>query len=521
MLTEKSTPERNLLLALAVGFGVLSGVNHLGSKPFWIDESIAVLPAREILIHGVPRSPFDVDFMRFQVSEGVWDPSAPLYRYAVAGFVAIFGFSELTTRGFSLLFGALMVLLTWLFARRTTDGLTAWLSAIVLLTTPDFIELAREARHFSFVGACGLLTYYGLVRCDGEDRIGPALWPAGLVAAVLGHATGYLIVPVVASYLLLAGWRKHFRRPLIPYYLLLAGLLIAIVVPNAGTLPFFHAIGCENRVAGCHPSPWFYLGAIAVFLTGSHSTPPTALSGWAIPLLIPLLALLGGLARSAALARRHRGALLLVLATVLPLLLLSTRELKFPRYLFYCIPLYSVLVALGVTWMLSLIERSAIQRAAAALLAVFLMWLPYGAEAREELELESRTARLLEKRSKRAPDDNFERIREKLRFISEHAGPGDEIVTSFDDASLSYYTGRFVHGFLNSRHDDTHFLALLRKAERVGSHVIFIDTLERHDYCHTATEPLKNIPCRDKYHYFYRECAGPSPNPVCIRGVFP
>ena len=51
---------------------------RLDVKPFWVDEAIAVLPARSILTDGVPRNPFDLDFMAFQLEDSIWDPSAPL-----------------------------------------------------------------------------------------------------------------------------------------------------------------------------------------------------------------------------------------------------------------------------------------------------------------------------------------------------------------------------------------------------------------------------------------------------------
>ncbi|MEO0813571.1 MAG: hypothetical protein AAFY60_11965 [Myxococcota bacterium] len=93
-------PERPALVFIALLGACIAALAQLGTTPFWIDEAISTFPAREILTEGVPRSPFDVDFMRFQLKDGVWDLSAPLYRYALSAWIAVAGFSELSVRGF-------------------------------------------------------------------------------------------------------------------------------------------------------------------------------------------------------------------------------------------------------------------------------------------------------------------------------------------------------------------------------------------------------------------------------------
>ncbi|MEL6548106.1 MAG: glycosyltransferase family 39 protein, partial [Myxococcota bacterium] len=132
-------PERPALVFIALLGACIAALAQLGTTPFWIDEAISTFPAREILTEGVPRSPFDVDFMRFQLKDGVWDLSAPLYRYALSAWIAVAGFSELSVRGFSVLWGGLMVVLAVTLALRIAGGKVAWLTALILLSTPDFI----------------------------------------------------------------------------------------------------------------------------------------------------------------------------------------------------------------------------------------------------------------------------------------------------------------------------------------------------------------------------------------------
>jgi hypothetical protein len=97
--------------------------------------------------------------------------------------------------------------------------------------------------------------------------------------------------------------------------------------------------------------------------------------------------------------------------------------------------------------------------------------------------------------------------------------PGDIVVSSLDDASLGYYLGQFVYGFLNSRHDDQFFLGLLAEAARRGTRLWFIDTLPEHNYCHTPGLRPVAIDCRTKYRRVYLACLPKSPtfDPTCAR----
>ncbi|MEL6545698.1 MAG: hypothetical protein AAFQ82_13785, partial [Myxococcota bacterium] len=344
---------------------------------------------------------------------------------------------------------------------------------------------------------------------------GLVLWPIGAAIAVLAHATGYLLGPVIAVVLLGTGPKHYFSKRLIPLYIALAALVFAIVVPNLETLPFFHEINCRNRTAGCQPSPSYYLGTLVVFLTSSHWAPTGSLDFGALAMALPLAALVAGLVTTLARSRSNPAEFVLLAALVVPLLLLSSRELKFPRYLFYCLPILVIFVARGAQWALERIRSRPAQRAGALLLVLTLIFLPvFGPEG-----LSSRWVDLIQ-RSLSAPKDNFERIRAQAEYVRNHASDQDIVVSSFDDASLAFYSGRFVHGFLNSRHEDSHFLGLLEEARRRDARVLFLDTLPTHNYCHTAHAPLMNIDCRDKYPYFYRACTAQNPDSRCVRVDF-
>jgi len=88
------------------------------------------------------------------------------------------------------------------------------------------------------------------------------------------------------------------------------------------------------------------------------------------------------------------------------------------------------------------------------------------------------------------------------------AKPNDVVVTSFDDAGLGYYTGRFVYGFLNSRRSDDFFLDLLQRTREAGGRVWYVDTLPQWNFCLSDEPEPRSVDCRTKFPRFLEACQG-------------
>jgi len=516
---------------VAVSFGLM--FMGLGRKPFWVDEAIAVLPARSILAEGVPRTPFDLNFMAPQLQDGLWDPSAPLYRYSVAAVTAVTGFSEATTRGWSVLLGLLTLLPCYLLFRRLYGVETALLAVAFLSASPSFADLAREARHFTFVMCMMAFTFHFLVDAAATGRERSRLWwPVFLTATLLGHAVGYLALPIVALFLLLAPGRPLLSRRYAWVYGVLVLLYGAIQFKYWNTLPFLHPIACDNQPAGCHPGARYYLTIVHAFVIGRPldfvpgvlpPSPPAVLFNSFLPVLLLVI----GLAATAVAIVRGgdlRAGRVLVLAwLVLPLILLSIPDVKFPRYLVYVMPPLFLFVAQGLVALASLGVAGRHGPSVLAGLAVVVVLAPQlqtemvGGGRRTRLQ--SRFIAHARETSIDAPADNWERMRDQVAFLSRHLEAGDVVVSSLDDASLGYYLRRFVYGFLNSEHDDAFFQGLLARASQQRARVWFVDTLPAHNYCHTSGENPRGVDCRQKYRGFYEACRPESPtfNPFCVR----
>jgi hypothetical protein len=495
---------------------------NLGAQPFWVDEAIAAFPSQRILREGVPSNPLDLDFMAPQLQDDLWDPSAPLYRYALAAVAAVFGFSETTTRGFSVLAALVLLLPCFLLFRRLYGASTALLACAFLSAMPHFADFSREARHFAFVACLMAFTLYFLfdASCsDGRER-SRGLWPLFLLATVLSHAIGYLVIPVVAVGLLLGWNRPILSKRYLPWNAIGLLLYAALQAKYYETLPFFHSVGCHNQPAGCHPGRFHYLGIFLTFLNGAdfaHDPSPFVLVG---NLFLPVTLFgIGLVVVTSRMLKDHElrpGHALTLAWLLVPLILLSTRDVKFPRYLFYILPPAALFMARGLT-ALRLKTPILLALAAAVVLAPRLTETREGRE--RSIGFESRYLEHAVETSLDPPPDNWENIGRQVAFLEKNLQPGDIVVTSLDDGSLAYYLGRFVHGFLDSAHDDEFFLRLLSEARRRGSRLWFVDTLPMHNYCHTPGREPVSVDCRLKYRRFYEACLPSSPtfDPTCAR----
>jgi hypothetical protein len=500
--------------ALILG-GLLVAAINLGKLPLWVDESIAALPARSIHTHLLPRNPFDLDFMPWQLKYDLWDPATPLYRYALAAFTAVVGFSELNARVFSLLMGGLAALALAMLAREMFGRSTAWVAAALFVTSPTFMLFAREARHFTFLMFVATTTLYLLyVASQRPKSWASALWPVGVVATLLTQTLGYAILPIVALYVALVGPRRALDRRHWPIYLAAASVYVAVMIVFWDTLPFFHAVDCGNRTVGCQPGHWFYLGVLNEFLAPMETG--DVYRWWRTFSLAQPLAVLGlaGVALRAVRVRASREPMaLLLLWLLVPLVLLSTREVKFARYLFiWAFPVCMLLVARGIVAFCSVPGLRRGHDLAAVLLVIVVSVAPQlrRGEGLDSLRVKPRLALpgYVQEKLLRARDDNWERIRYQAALVERHVGPDDVVVSSFDDASLGYHTGRFIYGFLNSTRTDRFFMELLEKTRAAGHRMWFFDTLPHWNYCLTRGAEPRSIDCAVKYAHFYETCRG-------------
>jgi len=100
------------------------------------------------------------------------DPRQALgYPYALAVWGTVVGWTELSTRLFSLLSALLATALTYRFGREFFSPLVGMLSAIVLLFSTYFLHYSHEVRAFTFIAIFAIATVYFYAKLLSAEKI--------------------------------------------------------------------------------------------------------------------------------------------------------------------------------------------------------------------------------------------------------------------------------------------------------------------------------------------------------------
>ncbi len=222
-----------LKLTVYLLLGVLLAVLYLygiTEKGFWEDE---IYTARDIGI--ASQDDHQPDF-RLSFTELTYrnDNHPPLYFWVIAKWSAVFGFNELSARGFSLLW----LLLTLVVVARMA---TVWMNdfpraglwtVLVFGTSSTLFVLAREARMYTmalFFVAASLSLLVSLIRKESVGRT-----VLLVLASTFGLYTHYYVVFFYAAELAVVFWLTATRRLSRRLFaaLLVPGILFAAWVPQ-------------------------------------------------------------------------------------------------------------------------------------------------------------------------------------------------------------------------------------------------------------------------------------------------
>jgi 4-amino-4-deoxy-L-arabinose transferase-like glycosyltransferase len=240
---------------------------QLGQFPlFNPDEALYAEPAREMIVTG--------DWITTQLNYEVRFTKPPLAIWAMAACFQIFGTSEFAARFFGATCGAILVALTYWFARRFISMRAAVFACLCLIGAPLFVAVARQAitdMPLSLFVAGAIMSFY-TAKESGSARwrwMGYAL--TGL--AVMTKGPVGLLLPAVplGIYYVLRGELKEAWKELKPLPGLALVALIALpwfiaeIVITKGAY-FYEFIVRENfqrytSVVDSHDAPIWYHGA--------------------------------------------------------------------------------------------------------------------------------------------------------------------------------------------------------------------------------------------------------------------
>ena len=190
------------VLAILMLIGFFFRVHFLGYQSFWIDEVFSVNAAKGILQHGYPL-----------LESGFVYSRDILNTYLIAFFMGIFGDTPSAARIVSVIFGVLMILLSFYIGKEFFDKKTGLVFAFLMTFSYWEILWSRQARMYiqlQFFYFLSLLLFYRFVKHPSFKKL---LWLGlAVLLAVLSHSLGLTLGLVFLLYYAVAHW-KMFLRP--------------------------------------------------------------------------------------------------------------------------------------------------------------------------------------------------------------------------------------------------------------------------------------------------------------------
>jgi hypothetical protein len=305
----------------------IARVVTLGVEPLQADENVSWDAARGILRDGVPRAVSGVLYTR-----------SPLYHYMLAGWLGVFGDTQLSARMFAIPWAVGATYLTFLIARRVSGSTGAALTAAALVALdPLQIGIAGVIRFYQPMQFFALLCTWAFIRgfLDREARFQDWFFFSA-ICGVLSQEVFVTLLPAFCTAFFLYyrpfSWQEDARIPL-GFSLLLTATIVDVATFSLLCLTPHVGIGTTS-------------GSITQFNTRDIVTfTSTFIAGHNRSNLLYVIAFLGGLF----VVRRHspRERILLALVVVMTLAALTLIVLQVAQR--YTVGLHPLLVIGAVT----------------------------------------------------------------------------------------------------------------------------------------------------------------------------
>lgn len=196
------------ILAVIVAGYVFVAAQRLSDVPVPnSDEAMSLQVPYEMLYRGKLAFPM-YQYLGGNI-ENSWHSYTPLYFVAVSGFMKVFGWGLTQGRAFNLITAVLLLLMTYLIARRWFGWHIGLISILLLISDPLFLARSRLVRSDMLAAAFGLLAFYLFEKAleRGEKRF---YFMSGLAAGagVMCHTNLLYILFVIGLLeLLTSGWK--------------------------------------------------------------------------------------------------------------------------------------------------------------------------------------------------------------------------------------------------------------------------------------------------------------------------
>jgi hypothetical protein len=435
---------------------------NLSGRCLWQDEAETALLGKNILCFGLPyawdgknlisqEEGREFTFHSRQGTggpgpDGLWRWSPWIQCYVAALSMSIFGATTFGARFLFVVAALLSVPLTYLLAVRLFGSrpLARW-SALFLSLSVPFLLYARQCRWYG-VAYPLLVCLFLCVLALARERKGA--WSGLVISAVLLWYTNFFLAAGLLVALAAAApvyrWERRF--------LIRFGLgLAAIGIFTLPSFVIFSSIGSGVRFEWARTMSYLaeYASEYFVFLV---PLPIAAILVYAVAARGEILGLCG---------QWRRTALFLITFCICFVLVLSTGPFAFFRYLNPLLPITSILLALGVSYLAGKNFWIGMATVALVLFTDILHQFPLaflgapGSQSNVDLfvsigpQTTYRNALidfplLCYFREIRRPIDDAERI--VAQYLNEHAASGDVVLSGYGDLALQFHTGLKVIG---------------------------------------------------------------------------
>jgi 4-amino-4-deoxy-L-arabinose transferase-like glycosyltransferase len=209
-----------LVLALMLGSYAFVACERLATVPVpETDEAYMLHVSYEMLNNGRLAMPFR-RFLGGHI-ETNWHSLTPLYYVLLAGFMKLTGWGVLQGRIFNLVTAILLMIVTYVIAKRMFDWRVGMLAILFLMSDSVFFEHARLLRN-DYIAAFAAMLAYLLYEIAEERKKSKWFIATGLVAGacVMLHSNGlYMLGAIPLMMLLTRGWIVVKSKSLYQYLL--------------------------------------------------------------------------------------------------------------------------------------------------------------------------------------------------------------------------------------------------------------------------------------------------------------
>lgn len=321
---------------LIVGFALrLISIN----QSLWLDEAINIIAVRHF------------SFLGTLTQYSIADFHPPGYFIIIWIWGRLFGFTEVSMRMPSVIFGLGTIYLIFLIGKRLASKKVGLIAACLLATNPLHIYYSQEARMYSMAAFAVLLNAYLFIKLMKNEKINMFYLIFGNVLVFASDYVAYLIFPAQFILLLflkqLGILKKWLVNLMIASFVGIWWLPIFLKQINIGTMTSVNIPAWREIVGafGLKPLALTYIK----FIIGrvSFSDPFTYLATFSPIGLLFLFLIYKGIGLSDKFVRK-----VLVFFLLVPIILASIISVFIPVYsyfrLLFVLPFFLLLVSLGI-----------------------------------------------------------------------------------------------------------------------------------------------------------------------------